>query len=192
MTGPADPARPPRVACIGECMVELCERPDGSLSRGFGGDTLNTAIYLARLGVAVDYVTALGDDPFSAEMLNAWQQEGVGTGLVLRAPGSLPGLYVIQTDGAGERRFSYWRDSAPARRLLSLPEHERIAEALPRYDLVYLSGITLSLYGAGELERLWAILDAGGCAARGLRSTPISAHAAGRTVRAAARHIARC
>ena len=26
-----------RVACIGECMVELSERPDGSLVRGFGG-----------------------------------------------------------------------------------------------------------------------------------------------------------
>ena len=52
-----------RVACIGECMVELRELPDGLLSRGYGGDTLNTAVYLARLGVAVDYVTALGDDP---------------------------------------------------------------------------------------------------------------------------------
>ena len=37
-----------RVACIGECMMELSERPDGSLSRGYGGDTLNTALYLAR------------------------------------------------------------------------------------------------------------------------------------------------
>src|SRR6516225_12432149 len=41
----------PRVACIGECMIELREQADGRLTRGFGGDTLNTAIYLARLGV---------------------------------------------------------------------------------------------------------------------------------------------
>ncbi len=141
-------------------MVELCERPDGALARGFGGDTLNTAIYLARLDAAVDYVTALGDDPFSAEMLRAWRAEGVGTDLVLRVPGSLPGLYVIQTDVAGERRFWYWRDSAPARRLLSLPGSEAIAAALPDYDVIYLSGITLSLYDASELDRLSAILDA--------------------------------
>ena len=51
-----------RVASIGECMIELSPAADGLLSRGFGGDTLNTAVYLARLGVAVDYVTALGDD----------------------------------------------------------------------------------------------------------------------------------
>ena len=89
-----------RVACIGECMVELRELPDGLLSRGYGGDTLNTAVYLARLGVAVDYVTALGDDPLSEEMLAGWRAEGVGTGLVARLPGRLPGLYLIQTDAA--------------------------------------------------------------------------------------------
>ena len=38
------------VACIGECMVELSGQPDGTLSRSFGGDTLNTALYLAQLG----------------------------------------------------------------------------------------------------------------------------------------------
>ena len=148
-----------RVACIGECMVELVERPDRTLTRGFGGDTLNTAVYLARLGVAVDYVTALGDDPFSEAMLAAWRQEGIGTDLVLRAAGKLPGLYIIQTDAAGERRFSHWRDSAPARRLLSLPSSERIAAGLERHALLYLSGITLSLFSPADRERLFALLD---------------------------------
>ncbi len=150
----------PRVACVGECMVELVERPDGTLTRGFGGDTLNTAIYLARLGIAVDYVTALGDDPFSAAMLAAWREEGVGTGIVARAPGQLPGLYVIQTDDAGERRFSYWRDSAPARRLFRLPGAERIAASLERHALLYLSGVTLSLFDATDRDALFALLDA--------------------------------
>ena len=149
-----------RVACVGECMVELVEQPDGTLTRGFGGDTLNTAVYLARLGCRVDYLTALGDDPFSAEMMRAWRAEGVGTDLVLLVPGGLPGLYIIQTDAAGERRFSHWRDSAPARRLLSLPDTGRVFDALPGYDLVYLSGITLSLYPPADRERLFAALDA--------------------------------
>ena len=38
------------VASLGECMIELEERPDRSLTWGFGGDTLNTAVYVARLG----------------------------------------------------------------------------------------------------------------------------------------------
>ncbi len=118
-----------RVASIGECMVELRERPDGTLTRGHGGDTLNTAVYLARLGVAVDYVTALGDDAWSEDMVTHWREEGIGTGLVQRLPGLLPGLYIIQIDPAGERRFSYWRDSAAARRLF-----DRADVAGPRRD----------------------------------------------------------
>ena len=156
-----------RVACVGECMVELIERRDGTFARAFGGDTLNTAVYLARAGVGVDYATALGDDPFSMEMLAAWRHEGVGTDLVLQVPGALPGLYVIQTDPLGERRFSYWRDSAPARRLFSLPDSARIAAALPGYDVVYLSGITLSLYANDDRSRLFAAVDA--ARARGAR-----------------------
>ena len=131
-----------RVGCIGECMVELRELPSGLLQRSWGGDTLNTAVYLARLGVCVDYVTALGDDGWSDEMLAAWQAEGIGTSLVQRLPGSLPGLYIIQTDPGGERRFQYWRDSAAARRLF----HHLDPAALAPFDVLYISGITLSIF----------------------------------------------
>ena len=148
-----------RVASIGECMIELSQAGGGLLARGFGGDTLNTAVYLARLGVAVDYVTALGDDPWSEEMLAAWRAEGVGTGLVVRLAGRLPGLYLISTDADGQRRFSYWRDSAPARLLFELPQTPEICAALARYDLIYLSGITLSLYGEAGRGRLLEALD---------------------------------
>jgi 2-dehydro-3-deoxygluconokinase len=156
-----------RVASIGECMIELSQAGGGLLTRSWGGDTLNTAVYLARLGVAVDYVTALGDDPWSEEMLRAWEAEGVGTGLVVRVPGRLPGLYLIDTDRAGQRRFYYWRDSAPARQLFDLPQTEAIAAALAGYDVIYLSGVSLSLYGEGGRERLFAALD--GARAQGRR-----------------------
>jgi hypothetical protein len=33
-----------RVASIGECMVEFSAATDGLFARGFGGDTLNTAL----------------------------------------------------------------------------------------------------------------------------------------------------
>jgi 2-dehydro-3-deoxygluconokinase len=148
-----------RMACLGECMIELSERPDGTLTRGFGGDTLNTAVYLARLGVATDYVTVLGTDPFSAEMLAAWTEEGVGTHLVLRSEAALPGLYMIQTDAAGERRFSYWRDAAPVRRLFDHPGLAQVEAGLASHDLLHLSGISLSLFGEAGRPRLFELLD---------------------------------
>nr|WP_294500991.1 sugar kinase [uncultured Rhodopila sp.] len=156
-----------RVACIGECMMELSEHPDGTLTRGFGGDTLNTALYLARLGVPVDYVTALGDDPFSDAMIAAWAKEGIGTALIPRLANRLPGLYLIQTDEKGERRFFYWRDNAPVRQLFRLPQIRTIEAALCGADLIYLSGITLSLFDASGRDRLFDVLTR--ARARGVR-----------------------
>jgi 2-dehydro-3-deoxygluconokinase len=149
-----------RVASIGECMLELSaadSKPD--LRRlGFGGDTLNTAIYLARLGVAVDYVTALGDDPYSERMIEAWKADAVGTQLVQRVAERLPGLYMIEVDEGGERRFFYWRQQAPAREIFGNAGTPALCDALLQYDWLYLSGISLSLYGEAGRERLFDLL----------------------------------
>jgi 2-dehydro-3-deoxygluconokinase len=148
----------PKVACIGECMIELRQAPGGLFSRGFGGDTLNTAVYLARFGVEADYITALGDDSLSDEMIAGWQAEGVGTAKVARLKSKLPGIYMIETDAKGERKFFHWRDSAAARQLMSLPETDAILTSLATYDLVYLSAITLSIYDETGRARLLAAL----------------------------------
>lgn len=147
-----------QVACIGECMIELKQAEGRLYSRGYGGDTLNTAVYLARLGVKVDYITALGDDSLSDEMIAGWAAEGVGTQQVARLSGKLPGLYMIQTDDKGERRFFHWRENSAARGLMELPKTSAILDALANYDVVYLSAITLSLYGADGRARLIAAL----------------------------------
>ena len=107
-----------QIACIGECMLELSGTTRDHMKLSYGGDTLNTAIYLSRLGQPVDYLTALGDDPYSDWMVREWQSEGVNTKFVVRIPSRLPGFYIIQTDIKGERLFHYWRDQAPAGDLL--------------------------------------------------------------------------
>jgi 2-dehydro-3-deoxygluconokinase len=40
-----------RVICVGEVMVELSRGNDGRYGMAFGGDTFNTAVYLARAGI---------------------------------------------------------------------------------------------------------------------------------------------
>jgi 2-dehydro-3-deoxygluconokinase len=149
----------PRIALIGECMIELQHRADGSLHQSFGGDTLNAAVYLRReLGAigSVDYVTALGDDSFSDAMCQQWTTEGLGLGLgmVQRLPGRLPGLYCIQTDANGERKFLYWRNEAAVRDCFTTAAAAPILAALPGYDVVYFSGITLAVLGEVGRERL--------------------------------------
>ena len=150
--------KPLQCAAIGECMLELSSEQGsvfGAQTLRFGGDTLNTAIYMARQGASVDYVTALGDDKWSDEMLAAWQREQVGTQLIAQVAGRVPGLYAIQTFADGEREFSYWRKESPARELFELDVNTMLMSKLMDFDYIYLSGITLSLYSAQVLERLW-------------------------------------
>ena len=148
------------VCCVGECMVEFAANAMGAARLGFGGDTLNTAVYLSRLGVATCYVTALGDDPYSDEMVRSWQQEKIDTSNVLRVAGRLPGLYGIRTDTNGERQFFYWRDQSPARQLFELPGAVALKMALGRAHWIYFSGITLSIFSAAGREAFYALLHA--------------------------------
>ncbi len=148
-----------QVVCVGEVMVELARAADGRFGLSYGGDTFNTAVYLARGGVSVVYATALGDDPYSEGIVSLAQAEGVTTDLMIRVPGRMPGLYLIETSPGGERQFAYWRDSSPARELFELPEWTSVAAALLAARTVYFSGITLSLYSNLGLGRLLATLE---------------------------------
>lgn len=155
-----------RLAFIGECMIELRDESaasgPGAMHRTFGGDSLNSAVYAARcLGgedAAVEYVTILGDDPFSNEMMAAWRAEGVGTEFVTRQTGALPGLYAIRTDSSGERSFHYWRGDSPARGLFADAGGAALSAALAEFDLLYLSGITLAIMREPGRARLFETL----------------------------------
>lgn len=148
-----------RVVSIGEVMVEMSRMPDGRFSIACGGDTFNTAVYLARSGIPVAYATALGDDAYSEGIVSLASAEHVDTDLIARVPGRLPGLYLIETNAAGERTFNYWRDSAPARELFELADWSRVAESLLAARLIYFSGITLSIYSNAGLGRFLAVLE---------------------------------
>ena len=152
-----------RFAAIGECMIEMAHTGPNSLKLSFGGDTLNTATYLARIGatngIGVDYVTALGDDPYSDEMLARWQAEGVGTALVARLAGRLPGAYMIRTDEGGERGFFYFRGAAAARDMFRTPQTPEMVKALAGFDVLYLTGVTLSILDPESRQALFGALD---------------------------------
>ncbi|MEA5101839.1 sugar kinase [Pantoea sp. S18] len=152
-----------KIAIIGECMIELSEKGE-NIKRGFGGDTLNTAVYLARQSdnqqLRVDYVTALGTDSFSDQMIAAWQQEKVETALIQRLDNKMPGLYFIETDEHGERTFWYWRNDAAARFWLDSAQADQICQQLAHYDYLYLSGISLAILPAASRDKLMALLRA--------------------------------
>ncbi len=129
------------------------------LAQSYAGDTYNTAVYIARGGVSVSYVTLLGDDPYSEEVLTRLAGEGIDTSAIVRLPGRCPGLYMIQNTPDGERYFTYWRGEAPARELFADPARRDALKAhLLQMDCLYLSGITLAIMSEEARAELLSFL----------------------------------
>ncbi len=145
-----------RIVCVGEGMLEL-RRSGSDWDLGYGGDTLNTAIHLARAGHDVAYLTALGSDPFSQDLKRQWGSEGLDTSLVLTHPTRQAGLYAIDTDAAGERSFTYWRDTSAAREMFALEGSTAASAAAQEADLLVFSLITLAILPPAGREHLLAL-----------------------------------
>lgn len=140
--------------CLGEGMVEISGRP-GAMAVRYGGDVMNTAVYLSRLGASCRFVTALGTDSYSDAMLAMLENEGVNTGAILRDARRMPGLYVIRTDSNGERSFDYWRSDSAARAYFQRGDFlAGIEREMNNANLLYFSGITLSLMTAAGVAEL--------------------------------------
>lgn len=141
------------IAAIGEVMIELSPFPQTHSERelmalSFAGDTYNTTIYMARLGLSTHYVTMLGDDSYSKKILKILSDEHIGTQWIQTKAQRNPGLYMIRNQEDGEREFSYWRNAAPARELFSESSSVDIAVAqFSHLDCIYISGITLAIIG---------------------------------------------
>ena len=148
-----------RAVLIGEGMLELSR--DGPAWRlGYGGDTLNTAIHLARAGIDTAFLTALGCDQLSADLKAQWAAEGLDMSLVLTDPDRTPGLYAISTDAAGERSFAYWRADSAARQLFSCEGIDRVLECAAQADLLAFSLISLAVLPPAGRTRLLQVAQA--------------------------------
>ncbi|MCB4768443.1 sugar kinase [Ancylobacter sp. Lp-2] len=146
-------------ASIGECMIELADAGGGLYRRGFAGDTLNTAWGVRGLTdpaeVSVRYVTRVGDDAPSDEMLGFFAGAGIDTSHVGRVPGRPVGLYMIALQGF-ERSFTYWRDTSAAKLLAA--DRDALRAALADAACIYLSGITLAILPPEHRGNLFAVL----------------------------------
>ena len=139
---------------FGEAMIELSGVEAASCRLGVAGDTFNTAVYLARNGAATSYMTCLGDEAYSDRISEALRAEGLAGRYVLRRKGGVPGLYAVTLDEHGERAFTYWRSASAVRGFFGTPGCDEALRTAERTPLLYLSGITLSLFSEADRTRL--------------------------------------
>lgn len=145
-----------RAVFVGEAMLELSQFGE-AWQLAYGGDTLNTAIHLARAGVDVSYLTALGTDAFSHDLIARWQADGVDTSLVLADPKRTPGLYAIKCDENGERSFTYWRNDSAARQLFDCEGIQAAMDDATSADVLGFSLISLAILPQKGRDALLAL-----------------------------------
>ncbi|MFC4700228.1 sugar kinase [Glaciecola siphonariae] len=150
-----------KIFFLGECMIELRRTDKTNMRQSFAGDVFNSAVYLKRCfnKVSCAMVTALGEDKLSTEMVEAFEQAGLDTGLVFRHPHKNAGLYAIETDDKGERSFTYWRSDSAARTLARFLD-KKVLSAFKAGDLLFFSGISLAVIAPQDREVFWQKLSA--------------------------------
>ena len=141
---------------IGEAMIEISGNAD-NCKMGFAGDTLNTAVHLARFGHEVSYFTAIGNDDFSNDFVKFLARENVAADLIVRHPTRHMGLYTIKLDNKGERTFQYWRENSAAKEVLTNSEVTQLVERLSHYDYVCFSLISVAILSQDDRNKLFGL-----------------------------------
>ena len=141
------------IAIIGECLIELTSNgslaESSTLNKYFGGDTVTTAIAVARMGGKVSYVTKVGNDGFSEFILSSLQKENVDTSLI-KTNDEQNGMYIIANNQDKKELLYYKRKTAATKLSIEdLPE-----DFIKQTKLIYSTGIVQSLSASSrELVR---------------------------------------
>ncbi|NOU50893.1 sugar kinase [Pseudoalteromonas sp. JBTF-M23] len=157
------------IAFFGECMVE--HRANGACH--FGGDTFNSAWYLASLlkvehcpTPQVKYATAIGLEQYSQRFQKLLEDMAISRDFVVTHQSKTMGKYWIKLDQHGERSFEFEREQSAAKDYFKI--NEPLSEALntKNIDAIYLSGISLAILCDEQLtyllERLTRFKQQGG------------------------------
>jgi ribokinase len=78
----------------------------GTFARHGGGKGANQAVAAARLGAAVGFVGAVGDDELGTAAVDELLAEGIDTTAIARLAGVATGVALITVDGAGENSIA--------------------------------------------------------------------------------------
>lgn len=132
------------IAIIGECLIELSANgtlaDTSTLNKYFGGDTVTTAVAIARLGGNVTYVTKVGNDGFSEFILSSLRKEGIDTSLI-KAGDEQNGMYIVSRTPEKNELLYYKRKTAAAKLSIEdLPE-----DCIKKLKLIYSTGVVQSL-----------------------------------------------
>ena len=141
------------VAIIGECLIELSSNgtlaESSTLNKFFGGDTVTTAVAVARLGGAVTYLTKVGNDGFSEFIISSLKKENIDTSLI-KTNDEQNGMYIV-SNAQEKKEILYYKRKTAATKLSIEDINEDI---INKVKLIYSTGVVQSLSASSrELVR---------------------------------------
>ena len=141
------------IAIIGECLIELSSNgtlaESSTLNKYFGGDTVTTAVAIARLGGNVTYLTKVGNDGFSEFIISSLKKENVDTSLI-KTNEEQNGMYIVSKSQDKKELLYYKRKTAATK----LSVEDISEDCIKQLKLIYSTGIVQSLSASSrELVR---------------------------------------
>ncbi len=132
------------IAIIGECLIELSANGSladtSTLNKFFGGDTVSTAVAIARLGGNVTYLTKVGNDGFSEFIISSLQKENIDTSLI-KTNDEQNGMYIVSQTQDSKEVLYYKRKTAATK--LSIEDIDE--DTIKKLKLIYSTGVVQSL-----------------------------------------------
>lgn len=141
------------IAVIGECLIELSSNgtlaESSTLNKFFGGDTVTTAVTIARLGGNVTYLTKVGNDGFSEFIISSLKKENIDTSLI-KTNDEQNGMYIVSKTQNNKELLYYKRKTAATK----LSVEDITEDCIKKLKLIYSTGVVQSLSaGSRELVR---------------------------------------
>lgn len=137
------------IAVIGECLIELFSNgtlaETSTLNKYFGGDTVTTAVAIARLGGSATYITKVGNDGFSEFIISSLKKENIDTSLI-KTNDEQNGMYIVSKSNDKKELLYYKRKTAATK--LSIEDLSE--EYIKKLKLIYSTGVVQSLSASSK------------------------------------------
>lgn len=130
-------------------------QPMDTIQMSFGGDALNEAVILSRLGVSVQLIIKTGNDEAGKRVLNFMEENHLSTESVTIEENLQTGINIVLVDDAGERHFL--TNPHSSLRKLALGDVERYLDRAA--NIVSFASMFVSpLFTIESMRRLFARL----------------------------------
>ena len=90
---------------VDDKILSRVSSPMDFIEISFGGDALNEAVVLSRLGKKVQWISKVGDDEAGRRVLNYAEENNLSVEGVKVAAGMATGIMIALVEAGGERRF---------------------------------------------------------------------------------------